>query len=117
MGVYLRAKFGVSSIILTGFRQWSNFTPPPLTSKRTPKNPTQIRVNSQIKFKASMMKSSFCDYSDAYILLKGTISVENTSAANVNANINGENSSILKLSMCNLIGYGGDYSLISGIVW
>ena len=64
-----------------------------------------------------MMKSSFCDYSDAYILLKGTISVENTSAANVNANINGKNSSILKLSMCNLIGYGGDYSLISGIVW
>ena len=43
MGVYLHAKFEVSSIILTGFRQGGNFTPPP-TSKRTPKKPTQIRV-------------------------------------------------------------------------
>ena len=29
MGVYLRAKFEVSRIILTGFRQGGNFTPPP----------------------------------------------------------------------------------------
>ena len=28
-----------------------------------------------------MLKSSFCDYSDAYILVKGTISVNNTAAA------------------------------------
>ena len=26
-------------------------------------------VNSQIKFKTTMLKSSLCDYSDAYILL------------------------------------------------
>ena len=45
MGVYLRAKFEVSSIILTSFRQGGNFTPLP-TSKRTPKKPTQIRVNA-----------------------------------------------------------------------
>ena len=31
--------------------------------------------NSQIKFKSSMLKSSFCDYSDAYIFVKGTITV------------------------------------------
>ena len=28
-------------------------------------------VNSQIKFKTTMLKSSLCDYSDAYILVKG----------------------------------------------
>ena len=31
--------------------------------------------NSQIKFKTSMVKSSLCDYSDTYILLRGTITV------------------------------------------
>ena len=30
-------------------------------------------VNSQIKFKTTMLKSSLSDYSDAYILVKGTI--------------------------------------------
>ena len=43
-------------------------------------------VNSQIKFKTTMLKSSLCDYSDAYILVKGTISVDNTAAAGANAN-------------------------------
>ena len=32
-------------------------------------------VNSQIKFKTSMLKSTLCDYSDAYILVKGTIAI------------------------------------------
>ena len=32
-------------------------------------------VNSQIKFKTTMLKSSLCDYSDAYILVKGTITI------------------------------------------
>ena len=32
-------------------------------------------TNSEIKFKTSMLKSSLCDYSDAYILLSGTIIV------------------------------------------
>ena len=43
-------------------------------------------VNSQIKFKTTMLKSSFCDYSDAYILVKGTISVNNTAAAGAAVN-------------------------------
>ena len=30
-------------------------------------------VNSQIKFKTTMLKSSLCDYSDVYILVKGKI--------------------------------------------
>ena len=38
-------------------------------------------VNSKIKFKTTMLKSSLCDYSDVYILLKGTITVNNTAAA------------------------------------
>ena len=32
-------------------------------------------TNSQIKFKTSRLKSSLCDYSDACILVKGTITV------------------------------------------
>ena len=32
-------------------------------------------VNSQIKFKTTMLKSSLCDYSDAYILVKGTTTI------------------------------------------
>ena len=43
-------------------------------------------VNSQIKFKTTMLKSSLCDYSDAYILFKGTISANNTAAAGAAAN-------------------------------
>ena len=33
-------------------------------------------VNSQIKFKTTMLKSSLCDYSDAYILVKGRITIK-----------------------------------------
>ena len=43
-------------------------------------------VNSQIKFKTPMLKSSLCDYSDVYILVKGTISVNNTAAGGAAAN-------------------------------
>ena len=32
-------------------------------------------VNSQIKFRATMLKSSSCDYSDAYIFVKGKITI------------------------------------------
>ena len=34
--------------------------------------------DNQIRFKTSMLRSSLCDYSDAYILVKGTITVANT---------------------------------------
>ena len=33
-----------------------------------------------------MLKSRLCDYSDAYILAKGTIIVNNTATADVDAN-------------------------------
>ena len=43
-------------------------------------------VNSHIMFKTTMLKSSLCDYSDAYIIVKGTITVNNTAAAGADAN-------------------------------
>ena len=33
-----------------------------------------------------MLRSSLCDYSDGYILVKGTIAVNNTAAADADAN-------------------------------
>ena len=45
-----------------------------------------FNINSQIKFKTIMLKSSLCDYSDAYILVTGTISVNNTAAEGAAAN-------------------------------
>ena len=43
-------------------------------------------VNRQIDFKTSMLRSSLCDYSDAYILDKGNISINNTASAGADAN-------------------------------
>ena len=40
----------------------------------------RYNVNSQIKFKTTMLKSSLCDYSDAYILVKGTITIAGAGA-------------------------------------
>ena len=42
-------------------------------------------TNNQNKFKTSMLMKSLCDYSDAYILVKGTITVTNTAAADAGA--------------------------------
>ena len=39
-----------------------------------------------IRFKIAMLRSSFCDYSDAYIHVKGNITVNNTAAQGVDAN-------------------------------
>ena len=45
-------------------------------------------VNKQIKFKTSMLRSILCDYSDAYILVKRNISVNNTAAADADTDAN-----------------------------
>ena len=42
--------------------------------------------NKQIKFKTSMLRSSLCDYSDSYILVKGHITVNNTAGVGAAAN-------------------------------
>ena len=43
-------------------------------------------VTSQIKFKATMLQPSLCDCSDEFILVKGKITVDGTSAAGATAN-------------------------------
>ena len=99
-------------------------------------------VNSQIKFKTTMLKSSLCDYNDAYILVKGTICVTNTAAAGAAAN-NTNKKVIFKncapftnciseinntqidnakdidiiMPMYNLIEYSDDYAKTTGILW
>ena len=42
--------------------------------------------NKQIRFKTSMLRSSLCDYSDTYILVKGNILVNKTAAAAADPN-------------------------------
>ena len=44
--------------------------------------------NKQIKFKTAMLKSSLCNYSDVYIFVKGTITVNNTGRAAASNNKN-----------------------------
>ena len=72
-------------------------------SDNTPKQPTKFRTknwagmnddargtydtNSQIKFKISMLKSSLCDYGDAYKLVSGTIIVTELAAGGGNNGI------------------------------
>ena len=36
--------------------------------------------NKEIRFKTTMLRSSLCDYSDAYMFVKGSITVSNTAA-------------------------------------
>ena len=90
-------------------------------------------TNSQIKFKTSMLKSSLCDYSDAYILVKGTISVVNTADAEVifkncalftdgiseisNTQIDNARDIDVVRAIYNLIEKSDNYSKISGSLW
>ena len=48
-------------------------------------------VNNHIKLKTTMLESSLCDYSDAYILVIGTITVNNTTATGADANNTNKN--------------------------
>ena len=38
----------------------------------------RYRPNKPIRFKTSMLRSDLCDFSDAYIVVKGTITVTNS---------------------------------------
>ena len=42
--------------------------------------------NSNIRFKTTTIRSSLCDYSDANILVKGTITIPNTATAGAAVN-------------------------------
>ena len=46
----------------------------------------RCNVNSEIKFKTAMLKSGLCNFGDACILVKGNITVNNTAAADTDAN-------------------------------
>ena len=96
----------------------------------------------QIKFKTAMLKSSSCDYSDAYILVKENITVHNTAAAE--AHVKNTNKTVISkncaqftaciseinnkqvhnakyidvvLPMYNLIEYSDSYSKTSRGLW
>ena len=98
--------------------------------------------NKQIKFKTSMLRSSLCDYSDAYILVKGNITVNNTAAegaaaTNTNKKVifkncvsftncvsKTNNTQIddaeyidIVMPMYSLIEYSNNYSKTSGSLW
>ena len=98
--------------------------------------------NKQIKFKTSMLRSSLCGYSDAYILVNGNITVDNTADDGADANndnkkvifkncvpftncINKINNSDIDnakyidivMPMYNLIEYSNNYSKRSGSLW
>ena len=89
-----------------------------------------------------MLKSSLCDYSDAYILIKGTISVNNTAAADAagnntnkkvifencapftnciseinNTQIDNAKDIDIVMLMCNLIEYSDNYAKTTGSLW
>ena len=99
-------------------------------------------VNSQIKFKTTMLKSSLYDYSYAYILVKGTISVNKTAAQGAAVNNNNKkvifkncapftnciseinNTQIdnakdidIVMPMSNLIEYSDNYANTTGSLW
>ena len=99
-------------------------------------------VNSQIKFKTAMLKYSLCDYSDAYIFVKGTITVNNTVAAAADANntdkkvifkncapftnciseinntqIDNAKDTDIVMPMYNLMEYSDNYLKTSGSLW
>ena len=48
-------------------------------------------TNNQTKFKNSMLKCSLCNFSDAYILIKGIITVPDTAATATAANNDNKN--------------------------
>ena len=98
--------------------------------------------NKQIRFKTAMLRSSLCNYSDAYILVKGNVSVNNNADAgaaanNINKKVVFKNCApftncISKINntqtdnaeyidivmpMYNLIEYNDNYSKTSGSLW
>ena len=101
-------------------------------------------VNSQIKFKATILKSSLCDYSDAYILVKGEITITGRGADAAarqaderdkgvtfkncapftnciseinNTQVDSSKDIDIVMPMYNLIEYSDNYAKTSGSLW
>ena len=93
--------------------------------------------NKEIRIKTSMLRSDLCDYSDAYIIVKGTITVTNPNNAKRNKAVTFKNNApfincILKLNgvkidnaedldvvmlMYNLLEYSKNYKKTTGSLW
>ena len=101
-------------------------------------------VNSDIRFKTTMLRSNLCDYADSYILVKGTITItgEGADAAAEraderdkgvtfkncapftkcisrinNTDIDNTQDIDIVMPMYNLIEYSDNYSKTSGSLW
>ena len=101
-------------------------------------------VNSQIKFKTTMIKSSLCDYSDAYIFVKGKTTITGEGADKAARQTDERNNGVafkncspftnciseinntqidnakdidIVMSMYNLIEYCNNYAETSGRLW
>ena len=100
--------------------------------------------SSQIKFQTSILKSSLCDYSDAYILASGTITITVAEAGDAAKRLDERNKGVIfkncalftdciskinntqkdngknlhaVMPMYNLIQYSDNYSKTSGSLW
>ena len=97
----------------------------------------RYKPNKQIRFKTSMLRSDLCDYSDAYIVVKGTITVTDPNNANYDKKLAFKNnapftSCISKINntlidnaedldivmpMYNLLEYSKNYRKTTGSLW
>ena len=104
----------------------------------------KYNTNSQIKFKTSRLRSGLCDYSDAYILASGTITITGAGADDVAKPLNERNKGVIfknsalftdcineisntqianvkyldvVIPMHNLIEYSNNYPKTSGSLW
>ena len=119
---------------------------------KTPNQPTVFRTNSveinyesrgvhkkdnQIRFKTSVLRSSLCDYTHAYILVKGTMTVAQATAAASNKKailkncapftkcirriknkqVDSVHDTEVVMPMYNLIEHSDDYWKTFGISW
>ena len=79
----------------------------------------KYNINSQIKFKNSMLRSRLCDYSDVYILVSGNIIVRNcapfTNCISETNNKKIDNANVMP--MYDLIEYSDNYFEISESLW
>ena len=88
-GIYLQKKkqqitdeFRLYNNIIMKYQKITNLLENALSQPSKFRTKTWVDItyntNSQIKFKTAMLKSNLCEYSDACILVKGTITVPNT---------------------------------------
>ena len=103
----------------------------------------KYNANSQIKFKTTMLKSCLCNYSDAYILVKGRITITGAGAdaaarqaderdkgaafkncapftnciSEINTQIDNAKDIDIIMPMYNLIEYSDNYAKTSGSLW